>query len=235
MMSRQDMGRSGIEPRQIEHGWDVYGSDDEKVGDVSEVRDNYLVVSKGILFPHEHYVPFSAITGIEHDRVYLNVTKDQIEDQGWDEEPTTGAAYGERREQATRPGMRTEDRDSVQLREEELQAQKRPVQTGEARIGKEVVSEQQTMEVPVTREEAYVERRPVERRPSDRPISEAEDETIRIPLKEEQVEVQKRPVVTEEVSIGKRAVQDTEQVSGTVRREEARIEREGNIDPRKDS
>ena len=42
--------------------------------------------------------------------------------------------------------------------------------------------------------------------------------------------VEKRAVVTEEIGIGKRKVQETEQVSGTVRREEARIEGEGDVD-----
>jgi len=84
--------------------------------------------------------------------------------------------------------------------------------------------------VPVTREEVVVERHPVEPRPANRPISERE--TIEVPVREERVEVEKQPVVYEEVEIGKRQVQETEQVSGTVRREEARIEREGDVDVR---
>ena len=83
--------------------------------------------------------------------------------------------------------------------------------------------------MPVTREEVTVERRPVDRRPSDAPIGEG-DETLRVPVREERVEVEKRPVVTEEIELGKRRVQDTQQVSGTVRREEARIEGEGDVD-----
>src|ERR671922_12426 len=98
-MTRHEKRMMQMDPSQIEHGWDVFGSDGEKVGDVSEVREEYLVVSKGFLFPHEHYVPFSAITGIKHDRVYLNVSKDQIEAQGWDDEPTTETG-------AARPGSR---------------------------------------------------------------------------------------------------------------------------------
>jgi hypothetical protein len=39
--------------------------------------------------------------------------------------------------------------------------------------------------------------------------------------------VEKTPVVREEVSVRKRQVQDSEQVSETVRREEARIESRG--------
>jgi uncharacterized protein (TIGR02271 family) len=83
------------------------------------------------------------------------------------------------------------------------------------------------MDVPVPREVAVIERHPVDRRPADEPIGEGE--TVRVPLREEQVSVEKRPVVSEEISVGKRGVQETEEVSGTVRREEARVEQEGDV------
>ncbi len=121
----------------------------------------------------------------------------------------------------------TEDAQSIKLREEQLRVQKQPVQTGEARLRKDVVTEQQSIDVPVTREEVYVERRPGSGQPSDTPIGEGE--TYRVPVREEQVTVEKQPVVREEVSLGKRAVQDTQQVSDTVRREEARVERTGDV------
>jgi uncharacterized protein (TIGR02271 family) len=50
----------------------------------------------------------------------------------------------------------------------------------------------------------------------------------------DRVSVEKRAVVTEEIGVDKRKIHDTKQVSGTVRREEARIERDGNVDPKKD-
>ena len=135
---------------------------------------------------------------------------------------------------AERPRARTtdraEDRRTVELREEELRARKQPVEAGEVGIRKEVVTEQQTMDVPVTREEVTIERRPTEPRPADRPIGEGEE--IRVPVREEQVRVEKEPVVREEIDIGKRQVQETERVSGEVRREEARIERQGDVDLR---
>jgi len=49
---------------------------------------------------------------------------------------------------------------------------------------------------------------------------------------EEQVTVEKRPVVKEEVTVGKRVVQDTKRVGGEVRKEEVRVEREGGVDVR---
>jgi uncharacterized protein (TIGR02271 family) len=118
---------------------------------------------------------------------------------------------------------------TVQLREEELQARKQPVETGRVRVGKEVIEEQQTLDVPVTREEVTIERQPVARRRAEGSIGE-QDETIRVPVREEQVSVEKHPVVTEEIKVGKQQVQGTKQVSGTVRREEARVEGEGDVD-----
>ena len=130
-------------------------------------------------------------------------------------------------ETATRRGEQT-----VRLREEELAAQKTPVQTGSVELRKEVHTEKKTMDVPVTREEVVVERRPVDRRPADRADFAEEGGEIRVPVREEQVTVQKRPVVREEVTVGKRTVQDTQRVSADLRHEEAVIDREGNVDVR---
>jgi len=119
----------------------------------------------------------------------------------------------------------TEGEQRVRLREEQLRAQKQPVETGEARLRKDVVSEQQSMDVPVTHEEVYVERRPGSGQPTDQPLGEGE--TYRVPVRDEQVSVEKQAVEREEVGMGKRPVEETKRVSDTVRREEARVERTG--------
>ena len=117
----------------------------------------------------------------------------------------------------------------VQLHEEQLQATKERVQSGEVNIRKNVVSEEQTINVPVSREEVYVERHAVNSPvPSDTPIGQ-EEEITRIPVSEEQVQVTKQPVVTEEINVGKRVVQGNQPVTDTVRHEEARIENQGNV------
>lgn len=114
----------------------------------------------------------------------------------------------------------------MQLREEQLRVYKRPVQAGEVGLRKEVVSEQQTLDVPVTHEEVYIERHPASGEVVDStPIGEGE--TISVPVREEQVDVTKQTVETGEVAVGKRQVQEKQRVSDTVRREEAHIEREG--------
>jgi len=114
------------------------------------------------------------------------------------------------------------------LKEEQLYAQKQQAQAGEVGIHKDIVSEEKSINVPVNREEVYIERNPVAGgTPSDSPIGQ--DETIRVPVSEEQVQVTKQPVVREEINVGKRVVQDNQQVTDTVQREEARIDRAGNV------
>ncbi len=122
----------------------------------------------------------------------------------------------------------TEGEQRLKLREEQLRAQKQPVETGEARLRKDVVSEEQSMDVPVTHEEVYVERRPGSGQPSETPIGGSE--TYRVPVREEQVETSKQAVEKGEVALGKRQAQETKRVSDTVRHEEAHIEREGDVD-----
>jgi len=125
-----------------------------------------------------------------------------------------------------------QDTETLRLREEELAIHKDRVQTGEVVVRKNVVTESKTVEVPVTREEVTLERRPV-----NEPVRgdiDDEGKEIRVPITEEQVSVEKRPVVREEVRVNKRAVQDTEHVSGQVRREEVDIEEAGDVNVRDD-
>ncbi len=118
------------------------------------------------------------------------------------------------------------DRRSMQLREEELQARKQRVQTGEVRLGKDVVTERRQMDVPVTREEVFIERHGVEGRPAEGGEI-GKDETISVPVSEERVEVDKQAKVHEEVSLGKQEVEGTHRVEGEVKREQARVDTEG--------
>ena len=124
--------------------------------------------------------------------------------------------------------------ETLRLREEELQAHTTPVQTGQVTLGKEVVTEERTLDVPVKREEVVVERHPVERRPVDQAIGDTLGRTIDVPVHQDEVTVDKQPVVYEEVGVGTRNVTETEHVSDTVRREEARIDREGETHLRND-
>ncbi len=212
---------------QIREGMDVVDTSGEKIGKAGEIMPGgqSFKVDTGLFgLGGEYYVPFSAVREVRDKSIYVNVAKDELDRQGWNSPPAERTAV-----RATGEGVQGPQGRTVELREEELQARKQSVEAGQVRIGKEVVEEQKTLQVPVTREEVTVERHPVARQPSDRPIGDG-GETIQVPVREEQVSVEKRPVVTEEIEVGKREVQETQQVSGTVRREEARIEGQGDVD-----
>ncbi|PTL39972.1 YsnF/AvaK domain-containing protein [Alkalicoccus saliphilus] len=128
--------------------------------------------------------------------------------------------------ESTSSAGETEEERKIRLRKEELEVNKEEVQTGEVEVQKEVHEETKKVDVPVTREEAYVERKPVTDQESADAGGKMEDETINVPLKEEKVDVKKKPVVTEEVKVGKKKVEDTEEVSETVKREDINVDRE---------
>jgi len=230
------------EPITISHGMDVLGSDGEKVGDVADMRGDYVIVSKGFFFPTDYYIPSTAIQSVSDGKIYLGVTKDEALNQGWDEEPvstetvTTAAPITDVGMPIQNPVPRsadtaftsdtmvTNDADtiSVPLAEEELTARTREVERGGVRVEKVVTAEEQTLNVPVTEEHVNVTRRHVDR---DVPVGETtfEDVTIEVPLHAEEVELDKRARVVEEIEVAKEATTSTQQVTGSVRREDVRV------------
>jgi uncharacterized protein (TIGR02271 family) len=144
--------------------------------------------------------------------------------------PTAGQApdiAGSRtHEAATTQGNEAQ---KLRLHAERLKAYKQPEEVGRVSIHKDIVTEQQTLNVPVTREEVVIERHPVSEGATASEESIGQGETIRIPVSEERVHVTKETVPTGEVEISKRQVQENRQVSESVRREEARLEKEGDV------
>lgn len=110
------------------------------------------------------------------------------------------------------------------LREEELDIAKDRVRTGEVKLRKEIVEEHKAVDVPVTHEEVIIERKAMSE-PSDLPIGD--EETIHIPVSEEQIEVGKHTMVTGEISAHKHEVEETHHVDEIIKREEARVDVEG--------
>jgi uncharacterized protein (TIGR02271 family) len=126
-------------------------------------------------------------------------------------------------------GLEAQPEQRIELHGEILRIHKDRIQRGEVRVRKEVVTENQNVEVPVNREELVIERTPVEGREADTGTFETGEKEIRVPLTQEQVRVEKKPVVTEELRVGKRQVQDTKKVADSVRHEEVRVEKEGDV------
>ncbi len=233
---------TGYTSTDIITGADVFGADGEKVGTVAEVYPGYIVVEKGFFFPTDYYIPISAIASADNDQVYLNLAKDAALNSGWDAQPTdlqatsydttmsSGVTDVDRGFDASAGRVETDEEIRVPVMEEELTATVREREAGAVRIEKDVVTEEQTLEVPVTEERVRVERRVV-----DRPVSAAdadafEETVIEVPLRSEEVDLQKQARVAEEVVISKDATQRTEQVRGKVRKEEVVVDEDATVD-----
>ncbi|MGI8485416.1 MAG: DUF2382 domain-containing protein [Thermomicrobiales bacterium] len=78
----------------LSEGMDVVGSDGDKVGDITEISSDHFVVKKGFFFPHDYYIPTSAIASVDGNKVYLNMTKDEAmnQDPSWAQRPATTAS-----------------------------------------------------------------------------------------------------------------------------------------------
>lgn len=118
-----------------------------------------------------------------------------------------------------------EEEQNIRLYGEALRVHKERVNRGEVRVRKEVHTDTQSVEVPVTREELVIERKPVAgEQAADR--ASFEEQEIRVPLTEERASVEKQPVVREEIQVGKKTVSDVERFNEQVRKEDLKVERD---------
>lgn len=89
---RLNIGETGIEAYSIEswdveEGTDVLCSQGEKIGEVVDVTERYLVVERGFFNPHDIYIPKNMIYSHDDSGLHLNMPKDEVEQQHWAQEP----------------------------------------------------------------------------------------------------------------------------------------------------
>jgi len=118
----------------------------------------------------------------------------------------------------------TEGAERLQLMEERLSVNKERYQAGEVRLGKRIIEQTQTVNVPITEERVVIERHAVTDGRAVQGGITGDNRTIEVDVMAERVNTEKEAFVSEEVSVRKEAVQHTERVSDTVRREELVVE-----------
>lgn len=106
--------------------------------------------------------------------------------------------------------------------EEQLNVNKERVATGEARLRKYVVTDTETVEVPVEREEVSVERTPIsaEDAKNYNGTISGDSEEASVTLHEERVNVNKETVPVEKINLKKDTVRDTETHTEELRKEQ---------------
>lgn len=244
-----------MQRQDVREGTTVQSRDGEKLGKIVACGADSFIIEKGIFFPKDYEARYDDILDLEGDVLVLAVGRDELRradgelhgETGKRETGDLGGArmrdteagrdraradygqgIGETLESGTGRRMTTEGEVSVPVAEERLEAEKRMREAGSVSVKKSVVTENKTMNVPVTREVVNVDR--VEAR-GDAPAGTAfQEKDISIPVHEEEIEVSKRPVVKEEVQVRKGVEQHDEAVSGTVRREKVDVKTEGDVE-----
>lgn len=67
-------------------GWAVLGNDGRRVGTIKDVGQNYILTSRPGFSP-DLFIPVSSIANVEHETVHLNMTQQDAEQMGWEQEP----------------------------------------------------------------------------------------------------------------------------------------------------
>ena len=127
--------------------------------------------------------------------------------------------------QAAADTATTRDDGVITRSEEQLHVGTRRVETGRARLKKYVVTEQQTVTVPVSHEEVTLVREPI----AAGTITDAVigDDAIEVVLTEDRVVVDKEAVAVERVSLGTEVVTEQQQVTEAVRKEQIELDTTG--------
>jgi len=245
------------------HGSD--GSKIGKAGQVylddSTGAPSWVTVNTGMFGTSESFVPLQDAT-IEGDTVTVPYAKDKVKDAprvaadghldvSEEEElyryyglsygggqTTTGRTEGVYDAEGTvgrDTSGPTTDR-AMTRSEEQLNVGTQKVETGRARLRKYVVTEEQTVTVPVEREEERLEREPITdanrgAATSGPDISEEEHEVI---LTEERPVVSKETVPVERVRLDKETVTEQKTVSEDVRKEQIDLDDNARVNSERD-
>jgi uncharacterized protein (TIGR02271 family) len=194
------------------------GKNDEDLGEVQEIGDKYVLTQKGMVSKEKFYIRKYLVEGYDGDKLYFRVTEDEAKNTFLRESAPTSDEYSKYKTSEVPPDVETR----IPVIEERLNVQKRE-STREATITKEPVSEKKTVEVPVMHEEVTIERKPGETTgtSTEGPVKSRTE--VKVPLKKEEVEVTKQPYVKEEVSVKKKPVTETRQVSEEVTSERVNV------------
>ncbi|WP_194820198.1 PRC and DUF2382 domain-containing protein [Nocardia sp. XZ_19_385] len=232
-------------------GNSVYDRSGDKIGKVKQIyvdrasgAPTWAAVSTGF-FHEDSLVP---LVGAQHaagsDALKLQVEKREVKsaphipldhDISADEEqqlfthyhvdPRTAGwdAFDQTADQHGRGNRSTTDEGMIRS-EEHLEVNRERAESGRARLRKYVVTEEQTIKVPTTHEEVRIEREPISD-PSMVGRADIGEQEREVTLHEDRLTVDKQAVPVERVRLAVDEVEDTQAVSGTVRKE--RVETEG--------
>lgn len=206
------MNTNQINQLRYAGGAAVYDLNGDKIGTLTNVdpQGGYLVAQHGLFFPHDVYIPSSAVTNSDADGIYLNLSKDDLGDERYKTPPALSAESG-----MTQSTILGEVGANVTNNRDAIGERAAPV----APLGGTGVV-------------------PAELRTAGMGAETATANDITVPIREEELTARKQQTEQGRVHLHKDVVEQPETITVPVTREEVRVERvpvqgaaAGNIGP----
>ena len=210
------------------------GINDENLGEVREVTQDYVLVEKGALIKEKLYIPRDLAIRYDSTTLIFNITAEEAKDKFLRDSSPVLSQSQFMREDATI----TDDLVIVPVMAERLDVSKNAY-SQEAKIIKQSITETKTTEVPLMHDELYIETRPISEYEdasttkgyqidtssvqSDIPTKEEEQEVATLFLRVEVAEVSKHPYLKEEIIAKKKSITETKKISDQVRSEKVYV------------
>jgi stress response protein YsnF len=220
------------------------GINDEDLGEVQEVTQDYVLVKKGVINKEKLYIPRDLAIGYNGTILIFNITAEEAKNKFLrDSEPVLSQS------QVSGEGATiTDDLVIIPVMAERLDVSKKAY-SQEAKIIKESITDTKTTEVQLVHEELYIETRPISQEEeevstakgyqtntssslvssssvqSDIPTEEEEEEEVAtLFLRVEVPEVSKHPYLKEEIIVKKESITETKKISEQIRSEKVSVE-----------
>ena len=194
------------------------GINGEDFGEVQDVSYGSVLVQRGVINKERFLIPQELAESYDGDILRFRISEDELLSKYRQGATDVEAAAETIQDETTQDNAQNvQEEQTIPLTEERLDVSKN-VEEQQATITKKPVTETKTVEVPVTHEEVSIERRPPSggegQVSSEGPVTSTEE--ISIPVKKEEVEVTKTPYVKEEVTVTKKPVTETREVTEEV-------------------
>ena len=211
------------------------GINDEILGEVRKVTQDYVLVEKGVLNKEKLYLPCDLAIGYDNNTLIFNITAEEAKNKFLRDSPPVFSQSQFMGKDATI----ADDLVIIPVMAERLDVSKNTY-TQEAKIIKESITETKITEVPLVHDELYIETRPISEEEqastakeyqtetssvqTDIPTAEEEQEVATLFLRFEVPEVSKHPYLKEEIIVKKKSITETKKISQQVRSEKVYVE-----------
>lgn len=227
MMHREEFLRKHP---NIKGSMTAYSENGEKLGKITTLFEDSFNIEKGLFFPRDYSVRYDDVTEVHDNEMIVNLHAGELGEKATSRTPgSKTGTYGEKapaewenRVEALNKGGEID----IPLMEEELRVQKTEEKKGEVHLKKFIHSEDRTMTIPVRSEELVIEHYRTASAGEESSIGGMAftEEDLTIPLMEEHVEVLKSQHVRETLHLKKEARMENQEVKGTVRIEDIKVE-----------